>query len=159
MFKVVGRAGRGEHPGRAIVQTETPDNELIQLAARQDYERFYTQEIAARRMMVYPPYCDLCLVGVTGEDEAAVHAGADAFFDLLRRGLEGEYADVRLVVLGPAPAQVSKVSNRYRYRLLIKCKNNRRMRALLREALLSYGRTAHSRQAAIFVDMNPDGIS
>ncbi len=158
LTQVVGRAGRGEHPGRAIVQTETPDNELIQLAARQDYERFYAQEIAARRMMVYPPYCDLCLVGVTGEDEAAVHAGAEAFFDLLRRGLEGEYADVRLVVLGPAPAQVSKVSNRYRYRLLIKCKNNRRMRALLREALLSYGRTAHSRKAAIFVDMNPDGI-
>lgn len=158
LTQVVGRAGRGAHPGRAVVQTETPENELIQLAALQDYERFYTQEIAARKMMVYPPYCDLCLVGVTGEDEAAVHAGADTFFDLLRRGIEGEYADVKLVALGPTPAQISKVSNRYRYRLLIKCKNNRRMRSLLRETLISYGRTPNGRKAAVFIDMNPEGI-
>ena len=158
LTQVVGRAGRGSQPGRAIVQTETPDNELIQLAAQQDYERFYAQEVAARRMMIYPPYCDLCLVGITGEEEDAVRAGAQRFFDLLRQGVEGEYADVKLVILGPTPAQVSKVSNRYRYRLLMKCKNNRRLRALLKETLAAFGRAPGSKKVAAFVDMNPEGI-
>lgn len=158
LTQVVGRAGRGSHPGRAIVQTETPDNELIQLAARQDYERFYKQEVAARRMMVYPPYCDLCLVGITGEEKEAVHAGAEGFFDLLRQGVEGEYRDVKIVALGPTPAQVSKVSNRYRYRILIKCKNDRRLRALLKETLAAFGRRSESKKASVFVDMNPEGI-
>ena len=81
-----------------------------------------------------------------------------AFFDFLRQGVEGEYSDVKLVLLGPTPAQISKVSNRYRYRILIKCKNNRRLRALLKSCLQAFGRTGESKKATVFVDMNPEGI-
>ena len=158
LTQVVGRAGRGSRPGRAVVQTETPDNEIIRLAARQDYTGFYAQEIAARRLMVYPPYCDLFYVGVTGEDREAVAAAAEELFDRLRQGLAGDYADVRLVILGPMPASVVKVSNRYRYRLLIKGKNDRRTRELLRQAVCDFGRGPRSRQAAVYVDINPETV-
>ena len=123
--QVVGRSGRGSKPGRAVIQTLTPQSEVIQLAARQDYDSFYAREIALRRLSQSPPVCDLISLTVFGEDETAVLRGCVK----LRAALEQYLADLGDVrILGPAPAAVSRVNNRYFYRISLSAPLTRRVR-------------------------------
>lgn len=124
LTQVVGRSGRGEHPGKAVIQTLTPENEIIKLAAKQDYDAFYNTEIRMRKLMIYPPFCDICVVGFQGEDEVKTRVASRA-----RRKIKeltaGEYKDEKLIVLGPLPARVPRVNKKYRYRLIIKCRKHK----------------------------------
>ena len=158
LTQVVGRAGRGEHPGTALVQTINPSNEIIQLAARQDYPAFFDSEIRMRRLMTYPPYCDLCLLGVTGENEQLVKSGAKVLLELLRGLTQGEYRGEKVIALGPMPARAGKVGGRYRWRLLLKCVNTARIRALVAQILAAFGRDARFAQVSAYADMNPENI-
>ena len=135
--QVVGRSGRGSAPGKAIIQTIAPETEVIRLAARQDYPAFYRREITMRRAMVYPPYCTIAAVKFRGKNEQRVRDGAFRFLDILRGELtgEGEFKDLHLIVLSPMPERILKVSGSYRYRLLIKCRNDQRFRSMLKKAL------------------------
>lgn len=136
--QVVGRAGRGKYKGRAIIQTLNPENEVLHLAAKQDYESFYDTEIGMRKAMVYPPFCNICTVGFSGEKEEKVSKSALKFLTSLKTAATNEYSDQKLIVLGPMPEPVYKVSNKYRVRILIKCKNNQRFRKLLSELLQDF---------------------
>lgn len=158
LTQVVGRSGRGDYPGTAVIQTIDPDSSVIRLAQAQDYDAFYEQEILTRRMMIYPPYCDLAMVGFIGEKADLVQNGAMRFFEILKRFTEGSFRDVRLIILGPSAASVPKVSNKYRWRMLIKCKNTPRFREMLRETLVQFGKGTYSKEVTAFVDMNPEGI-
>ncbi len=158
LTQVVGRSGRGEQAGIAVVQTIAPQNAVIRLAAAQDYKAFYSAEIQARRLLVYPPYCDICVIGFVGEDKDEVKAGAQAFFGMLKRKITGEYGDVKLIALGPGPAAVSKIAGKFRYRIILKCKNNRRLRELISVCLSDFGRSGVSKTITAFADMNPDSI-
>lgn len=140
LTQVVGRAGRGKFKGRAIIQTVSPENEVIKLSSRQDYETFYNMEIAMRRAMVYPPYCNICTLNFQSEKEEKVQASAVWFMELLKEAVEKEYKDVKIIVLGPMPERVYKVANKYRFRIIIKCKNNRRFREMLSELLIQFGK-------------------
>jgi len=158
LTQVVGRAGRGEHPGLALVQTINPHNEIIQLAARQDYPAFYESEIKMRKLMTYPPYCDLCLLGVTGENEQLVKSGAKVLLELLRTLTQGEYGGEKVIALGPMPARVGKVGGRHRWRLLLKCANTAKTRALVAQMLVTFGKDARFAGVSAYADMNPENI-
>lgn len=158
LTQVVGRSGRGSKKGRAIIQTFTPDHPVLALAARQDYEGFYKSEIAVRRGMLYPPFCDICMIGFVGPTEEKTESAARLFTELLRQQAEREFSNLPLRVLGPAPAPVSKVSGKYRYRLLIKCRDHPRLRELIRGLLTRLGRERGYDDVTVYADLNPEGM-
>ncbi len=154
--QVVGRGGRAGSQGYAVIQTVDPANPVLNLAAAQDYDAFFEQEIAFRRLGLYPPFCSLCMVGFTGKNESQVSRAAARFSALL-----GQQAALQpqmpLRVLGPAPCSVVMVNERYRYKLTIKCRNDKAFRALLARVLALYEQEKLPQQAAVTVDMNSDG--
>ncbi|MBQ2319653.1 MAG: primosomal protein N', partial [Clostridia bacterium] len=140
LTQVVGRSGRGENKGTALIQTVTPDNTVIGFAAEQDYDKFYEQEILTRKIMIYPPYCELCLVGFVGENKEEVRASATAFFDRIRSLNERTYTSVKMIILGPSQASIPRVGGKYRYRIIIKTKNTSDFRKIISTALKDFGR-------------------
>lgn len=156
LTQVIGRSGRGEEHGIALVQTTDPESELIALACAQDYESFYQTEIATRRLMIYPPYCDLVQVVVTAESLGLAKQAALQFFEQLKQTL-AQTPQIKIIILGPAPALVVKVSTRYRYRLILKVHNTAAFRALMRGVLQQFYQ-AQGSNALITVDVNPESI-
>ena len=140
LSQVVGRAGRGSKQGRAIIQTFTPENEVIRAAAAQDYDAFYESEIRMRRLRRYPPFADLFSFTVTGADESRVIRAAKALRDALDYAVERreELKPLSIEVLGPAGASVVKVNNRYRYRVFLVGKGCPALRRLVAEYLYAF---------------------
>ena len=154
--QVVGRSGRAASPGRAVIQTVDPGNAVLRLAAAQDYDAFFAQEIAFRRLSLYPPFCSLCMVGFSGTAEAAV-ASAAARFSVLLGQLAAKQPQLPLRVLGPAPCGIARINERYRYQLTVKCRNDSAFRALMRGVLEQYEQEKLPAKAAVILDMNADG--
>ncbi len=155
LTQVIGRAGRRERQGQAVIQTYTPDNPIIELASDQDYRGFYDMEIASRKMMRYPPYADLFMFGFSALQEASVQQAARWMLTRLRAAATGDYADLPLIALDPTPAGVLRVAGRYRYKLVIKAQNTARMRDLVRELLHAFDKEPQLRGVRVFVDINP----
>ncbi len=155
LTQVVGRAGRGKYPGRAIIQTYAPENPVLHLAAQQDYFGFYRQEILFRQAMLYPPFVDILVIGFVGEKEPLVKQGANAFLRNLGELAREEYSDLPLRVLQPSPAAVAKVSNKYRYKLLIKCRNTSRLREMVSRLLVQFASQREFQQVTAYADPNP----
>ena len=151
----VGRAGRGKYPGRAIIQTYAPENPVLHLAAQQDYFGFYRQEILFRQAMLYPPFVDILVIGFVGEKESLVKQGANAFLRDLGQLAREEYSDLPLRVLQPSPAAVAKVSNKYRYKLLVKCRNTPRLREMISRLLVQFASQREFQQVTAYADPNP----
>lgn len=156
LTQVVGRSGRGKYPGRAVIQTTAPEHPVIRLAAAQDYEAFYETELQTRRLLVYPPYCDICAVGFTGAQEERVSAASRLFWEQLKQINAQRYSDQKMIVLGPMPARISRISGKYRYRLVIKCKNSVRFRCMLQEVFMLFEKEAAAKKVSAYVDMDPD---
>ncbi len=154
LTQVVGRSGRSSFPGRAVIQTQTPENEILRLAAAQDYDDFYRSEISLRRELLYPPFCDICEIGFIGIEESSVQSAAVDFFGRLKTAVFAD-GSVPVRIMGPSPAGVVKIANRYRYRIIIKCRNNRKFRAIISELLCGCGKNKLYRKIAVFADMNP----
>ncbi len=155
LTQVVGRAGRRDAVGRAVIQTYVPENYVIELAAKQDYTAFAQTEVAAREMLKYPPYSDLCLFGFVGIMEREVAGAANRFMGMLREKVTTAYADVPLIALDPTPAAVARVSGKYRYKLIVKTKNTARMRALVGELLADFAKTPENKNVTVYADINP----
>ena len=154
LTQVVGRAGRGEKTGRALIQTYTPEHDVIRFAARQDYDSFYRTEVQLRQLRRDPPFRDLFLITVSGASESNVLRACVRF----RQGLEGalrRMEDRDWQLLGPAPAPVLKVNNRYRYRLTLSAQNNTRSSVLLSELLSAAHRDKDNKGISLYVDINP----
>lgn len=156
LTQVVGRSGRGELKGKAVIQTLTPENEIIRLAAKQDYDEFFKTEITLRKALVYPPYCDLCVIGFTGENETIVKSAARETLDLLKKYVGGEFKGEKIIALGPMPARVAKVNGKYRHRLIIKCRNSARLRQMISKILIETGSDSRFSKVTVFADMNPE---
>ena len=154
--QVVGRSGRAKDPGFAIIQTTDPDNPVLNLAAAQDYDAFFEQEIAYRRLGLYPPFCGLCVIGFAGGKEIEV-ARAAARFSALLGQQAARQPDLPLRVLGPTPGNIEKINDTYRYKLTIKCRNDRRFRDLVRETLGLYEQEKLPSKASVVVDLHSDG--
>ncbi len=154
LTQVVGRAGRGDKAGKAIIQTQNPDNNIIYLAQNQDYEAFYDSEIKLRQVLTYPPYCDIICVSATSTSQSEAQGIARKVFDNIKALVQTQYMDVKLIVLGPSAALMPKVNNKYKYKLLIKCKNNKRTRELLKTA----SDVKLKNDAKITIDINPESV-
>ena len=155
LTQVVGRAGRGDAEGRALIQTLVPEHQVIRLAARQDYDGFYDLEIGLRRMQLLPPFGDVASVTFTGQEEARVLRGAAIFRESLLACLRQEnYKQERCAVLGPAPCPVPKINYNYRYRLTLRLNQTRELRLLLGYLLRQFTLDKTNRGVSAFVDIN-----
>lgn len=154
--QAVGRAGRGLKSGRAVIQTWTPENEIITCAAAQDYEGFYEQEIALRTLRGCPPFRDLFLLTASGAEEHGVLQTCLRLRQALESALTvAPYNQMEIQILGPAPASVAKVNNRYRYRVTVSGKNCRELRALVAHLVRSAQQDKENRGISVFADVNP----
>ena len=155
LTQVVGRAGRGDTAGRAMIQTLLPDHAVITLAAKQDYDSFYSLEIGLRKQLQTPPFGDLTVITLTGQEEARVLHGAAKLKESLQNLLKlPEYADQSYGLLGPAPCAVPKINYNYRYRLTLRCKMNTNLRRLLAHLLRQFAQDKENRGVSAFIDIN-----
>lgn len=154
--QVVGRAGRGSKEGRAIIQTYTPENDVILAAARQDYDCFYEQEIGLRRVRGCPPFASFFVIHVSGAEEGQALRVCAFLRDTLRRWLaESDRTRLECTVLGPVPAAIAKVNNRYRYRLTILAQNTRPMRELVAHLVRCAQADKKNRGVSVNADVDP----
>jgi primosomal protein N' (replication factor Y) len=148
--QVIGRSGRGDKLGRAVIQTFTPEHEVLLFASKQDYDGFYEREISLRRSINCPPICDLIVITAVGLDEQVVIAACN----WIRQFLGGCFSsDKKLRLLGPAPVPVIKVNNKYRYRLLVSCKNTRQVRDTVAHAMKEFMRSKSAKGVTVFADL------
>ena len=155
LTQVVGRAGRGDTPGRAIIQTVVPEHQVIKLAAAQDYDGFYDLEVKLRRVQNDPPFGDLATITFIGEEETAVLRGAAKFRDSLIACLKTPgYEQEMCTVLGPAPCAVPKINYNFRYRLTLRCRMSRNLRLLIAHLLRQFSQDKLNRKVNAFADVN-----
>jgi len=155
LTQVVGRAGRGDTSGRAMIQTLVPQHQVIRLAAQQDYDGFYELEIQLRQVQNAPPFGDIATVTFTGQEEAAVLRGAAKFRDSLNACLrQNIYREEHCTVLGPAPCVVPKINYHFRYQLTLRCRMTKNKRLLLAHLLRQFSKDKVNRGVSAFVDVN-----
>ena len=152
--QVVGRGGRGGKPGRAILQTFMPEHYVLRLAAQQDYEAFAEKEFRIRKTLLFPPFCDICVIGISGEQDKDAAAGAQVMLESLREQLALEEKKPPLRVLGPMPCSYQKLGGRYRYRIIIKCRNSAALRSYLQKAMQLASSRREASRVHIYADMN-----
>lgn len=154
LTQVVGRSGRGSDSGVAVIQTYTPENAVISMAAQQDYDKFFNSEIAIRKAMLYPPFADICMVGFVSGNQALTVRACASFYRLFTQVAKSSFGDLPLRVLGPSPASVAKVSNKYRYKLIIKCRNDKSFRSLLTQVIIKFNSDKENKNVTVYVDVN-----
>ncbi|MDD6270268.1 MAG: primosomal protein N' [Oscillospiraceae bacterium] len=154
--QVVGRGGRGDKKGRAVLQTFMPEHYVLRLAAMQNYEEFYREEITLRRALVFPPICDICVIGFVGVSENVTAAAAQYAAQCIEELVRQTGFEKPLRVLGPMPFSYGKISGKYRYRLILKCKNTKEYRDLVREILNAVYSRREFAKIHIYADMNGD---
>jgi primosomal protein N' (replication factor Y) len=160
LTQVAGRGGRGDKPGRAVIQSFNPNHYILRLAAMQNYPEFFAEEIGNRKLLLYPPFCDLCVVEFTGSADEKTAAAASAFAKLLKTAaavqINSTHEKIPLIVLGPARCIRERIKNKFRYKLVIKCKSNGTFRKILSE---TYARSFTERvfdRITVIVSMNGD---
>lgn len=155
IVQMLGRAGRHE-AGKAIIQTSNPDHPSLKLAAAQDYPRFFEGAIAIRRALSFPPFCDIVSFSLSSEEEPELARAGRALREELMRRVDktGAFSDVVVEVFGPFEAQIYRVAEKYRLRMIVKCRSNKRTRALLREVYTAFSGEWGSR-IAVGIDVNP----
>ncbi len=153
LTQVIGRAGRWTNDAIAVIQTYDSSNHIITLAQNGDYDKFYQSEIAFRKLNIYPPFCTMCQVAFTSNKEITAARDSATFLKIIQR-LAPTEKNMPLVVLGPAPFNVSMVNGIHRYRLTIKCKNTKVFRDFLRKVIDEYLKDKNNR-SGLYVNMNP----
>lgn len=154
--QVVGRGGRGQRQGRAILQTFIPDHYIMNLAAAQDYQGFYREEISIRRAMIFPPLCDMCIFCFSGDSDDEVKSGAEAVLQLMNVRLRELQPKTPIRVLGPIKASYGRLNGKYRWRIIMKCKNNAEIRGFISDVLKESARLNEMKKIAFYADMNGD---
>ena len=153
--QVVGRSGRGSKKGRAYIQTFSPDHYVLELAAKQDYKEFYEQEIAVRRALIFPPFCDICLLVLSSPDEKAVGRAAELFFGMLKNAADGR-RDIPVILLGPTDG--GKIGGIFRRRIVVKCRRSPVLRDMLRAVMREAYRREEFRGVNFYADFNGEII-
>lgn len=156
LTQVVGRCGRGKKKGIAFIQTYSPQHYVIELAANQDYNGFYEGEIELRRALTYPPFCDICVVGISSEINSEAEQSAREFIRLFKKNISEMDYKKPLRVLGPAPCVLPRINGRFRHRIIIKCKNSSDFRTLMYNTLLDCYKSKVFCNTRLFADINGD---
>ncbi len=157
LTQVIGRAGRAKKAGEAVIQTNNPDNDCIKLACEQNYEKFFAGAIELRRLLRFPPYCDIALLTLTSADEKELFAASRVLYDKLKKMTEGEFASLPLELYGPFEAPVYKVENRYRMRMVVKCVLNKESRRLFSKLMNEFSGSG-AKGINLSVDLNPTNL-
>ena len=155
--QLVGRSGRTEKPGKALIQTFNPDHPVLILSAKQDYDEFYKNEIAVRKALLFPPFCDIILISFTAKFEPELNRTAAEFLSALKRAQSEKYSDIPLIVFGPFEAPVYKVNDRYRSRIIVKTKSVKRSRKMFAELMRDFGFKLYG-HVTISIDVNPNSL-
>ena len=158
LTQVVGRCGRGKLPGRALIQTYSPDHPVILQAAKQDYDRFFADEIKSRKLGLYPPFCTLCQVGFSGENEDFVRASAQWFAARFREKAAKEYPELPLRMMNPCEMAIARVAGKYRYGLIIKCRMSDRFCELMWGMLRAFDSERKNKGVHVWVDLNASDL-
>ena len=140
LTQVIGRAGRADVPGTAVIQTYNPDHEVLRYAAAQDYKGFYKGEIRLRKSLTFPPFCDIAVITLSSADEAYLGLVTTRMYERMLETLKNEFGDVPVVLYGPFEAPVYRVQNLYRMRFVLKCRLNRRTRDFISGLVCEFGR-------------------
>lgn len=156
LTQVAGRSGRGSKPGAAFIQTFVPDHYVLDLAAQQNYDEFYAEEIALRQSLIYPPCCDICLIGFSSVMESRAIRAADLVTSYIADYLKVNKVDFPLRAIGPAPCTLEMVNGRFRYRLILKTKNTRQFREMIRNTLKAFNDNKDFKEVRIYADINGD---
>ena len=158
LTQVIGRAGRADTKGCAVIQTYDPDNPIINMAAKQDYARFYESEIKLRRAMCFPPFCDIAVITLSSEDEGYLGLVTTRMYKRIIEHTKTEFTDVPIVLYGPFEAPIYKVQNMFRMRFVMKCRLNKRTRDFISELMSEFGRNKGEGRITISVDLNPSTV-
>ncbi|MBR1779048.1 MAG: primosomal protein N', partial [Clostridia bacterium] len=158
LTQVIGRSGRFQKTGKAIIQTFSPEHLVINLAKKQDYEKFYNSEIKMRKAMLYPPFVNLCLVGFAATNEKNVLEISQDFLREFISLVKSEYINMPLKVLGPSPANILKLDNKFRYKIIIKCLNNKDFRNLISKLLIKFSDKKVNKNVSLYIDFNPEFV-
>ncbi len=150
--QVIGRSGRSSHPGRAIIQTFTPENQVIRFAAKQDYKSFYNYELELRKVQKCPPFTQIIAISITGNDERVVIKCCLYIKKILEHELYGKF---NCSILGPAPYPVVRVNNKYRYKISLLCSADKENRALVSKLLIYCNTEKEFRGVSVYADLNP----
>lgn len=159
LTQVVGRSGRGSEKGIAVVQTMIPENNVIMLSQKQDYDSFFKSEMAIRKAMIYPPFCDICCITTVCSDELKGLSASKTFLERMVTLTKEEYKDVKLIILSPMPPRIFKINNKFRHRIIIKCKNSRRFRQLISQLLIEFSKTKIYNDVTFVADINPASLA
>ena len=155
LTQVAGRAGRGEEKGKVIIQTYNPDNFSIECAKKQDYELFYNTEIGMRKQLKYPPFCDIILMGFSSENKKEVEKIANSIHLYLKNRVINE--NIGIILYKAIPSPIDRIKNKYRWRILIKCKFSEEIIDLLNDAL-EYSKKLKVKETRITIDLNPNNM-
>ena len=156
LTQVAGRCGRGDKPGYAYLQTFVPDHFVLNLAAEQDYDEFYEQEIALRKSLTYPPFCDICVVGFSSAMESKAIEASEWFARTLGDYIKENKLTFPLRGLGPAPCTLGRINNKYRYRLILKCRNSKAFRTAIADVMAKFYKQQSFKAVSIYADINGD---
>ena len=154
--QVVGRGGRGTERGRAILQTFIPDHYVMNLAAAQDYKGFYTEEISIRRAMIFPPICDMCVFCLAGIADTDTAKGSAALLELMKARLDQLKPKTPIRILGPVKASYGRIAGKFRYRIIMKCKNTVEIRSFISSVLTDGAKLPEMRNISLYADINGD---
>ncbi len=156
--QTIGRAGRFKYPGKAIIQTFTPESNVLKLAAKQDYEGFFNYEIALRKLMLNPPFADICLIIFRGKKQENIRNMSYEFFSEIINFSKGIYSGIPLRVFPPVSANIEKIAGFYRYKIVIKCRNSEKFRNMISEIIIKLKKVSKYKNTSIIVDINPISI-
>ena len=157
LAQVIGRAGRSEKEGRALIQTMNPDHDVILLACKQDYKSFFNNEIKTRKLLNYPPFCDIALLTLSGQSESAVMKDSKLLSDMIKEHSREKYSDVPLVCYGPFEAPVYKLDGKYRMRIVIKTRLTKHSREMFSEIYKTFNKRRKT-EPQLSVDFNPSSL-
>ena len=166
--QAVGRSGRKNNNGKALIQSFSADNPIIEISAKQNYDVFFEKEIKLRKLMLYPPFADLCTIGFVGINEEKTWQSCLFFFESLKYNAKIKFNDIPIKILFPSKAFVTKLSKKFRFRITIKCRNSQKFRKFLTDSLIYYQQNSEINKFKInprnkngihiFFDMNPEHL-
>ena len=157
LAQVIGRSGRGEKEGEAVIQSIDPDNAIIKLAAKQDFPLFYRNEVVSRKVHLYPPYCVISSVGLIGDDEEKTSLSANAYAALIEEKVKASEKALPIRVLGPSPMRIAYAAGQYRFKITLKSRGDMTFKDMIYSVSEEFYKSGYAKDVRFYVNFYDDG--